>query len=313
MARDDFTAETKKRLAQRAAGRCSYPGCDILCWLPGTQPNDTYSLGVAAHIKAASPSGARYDNTQTSEERKHIDNAIYLCQNHAHQIDQDEESYCVEKLLDYKNKHESQIRGETDGTWVLPGISIVKNLGISISANSQQYITESDIGNIVEHTLSITNSSDFEYKRIGFNLTYPEFVEKPVIEDSPPGYSSRIYYELEDWSVSVKGTGSVNIPEIKYHGSLDFEGTSLLQGQSIKLILKSKPDPTGSDYSHTGKIPFWVTGGVSVNIGTILKEYLFTIPLYYDDKAREVKIGHIHTTNVDGDEYIGRLNRVHIV
>lgn len=312
MGRDDFSSETKKRLAQRAAGRCSFPGCDVLCWLPGTEPNDTYSLGVAAHIKAASSNGPRYDESQSPEDRKDISNAIYLCQNHAHQIDQDEERFPVDKLLIFKESHESQVKGESNGTLVLPKITIEKNIGISVLANKNQNITVNDIGDIIEHRLRLTNSSDFEYKRLGFSLMYPEFIEDPVSGNYPPGYSTKIDYELKEWDVQVNGIGSVNIPEIKYHGSISFEGTSLLQGQSIELNLKSKPDPTGTDYSFTGKIPFYVSGGVSINSGTILKEYFFTIPLFYNISTREIKSGYIHVTDIEADKYIA-LTRAHII
>jgi hypothetical protein len=51
------------------------------------------NIGVAAHISAASPGGARYDEALTSEVRSDITNGIWLCQTHAKLIDDDELTY----------------------------------------------------------------------------------------------------------------------------------------------------------------------------------------------------------------------------
>jgi hypothetical protein len=51
------------------------------------------NVGVAAHISAASPGGARYDATLSSEARTDIANGIWLCQTHAKMVDDDELTY----------------------------------------------------------------------------------------------------------------------------------------------------------------------------------------------------------------------------
>lgn len=55
-----------------------------------TPPRAATNAGVAAHITAASPGGARYDAALTPEARADIGNGIWLCQNHARLIDNDE-------------------------------------------------------------------------------------------------------------------------------------------------------------------------------------------------------------------------------
>ncbi|BBU46534.1 hypothetical protein PPTS312_44490 [Pseudomonas putida] len=64
------------------------------------------NLGVACHIKAAAPLGPRYDPEQTSEERKHFDNGIWMCQTHSRLIDADQSNYSVEELLEWKRAAE---------------------------------------------------------------------------------------------------------------------------------------------------------------------------------------------------------------
>lgn len=73
------------------------------------------NLGVAAHIKAASAGFARYDPLQTPEERKAFENGIWLCEDHAHQIDHDERYFTVELLHEWKLKAEQRAFDQLTG------------------------------------------------------------------------------------------------------------------------------------------------------------------------------------------------------
>src|SRR3984957_13750060 len=66
-------------------------------------------IGKAAHIHAAaSGHGARrYLATMTPEERSDISNAIWLCANHAEQIDRDEATFTADILRAMKFEHEA--------------------------------------------------------------------------------------------------------------------------------------------------------------------------------------------------------------
>ncbi|MCR1847944.1 hypothetical protein NSA42_01530 [Paeniclostridium sordellii] len=105
--RDDFKENTKKTLAQRVGYICSNPNCMKQTIGPHSDPNKSLSIGVAAHIKAASPGGPRYDKYMSSEERKSIDNGIWLCENCAKIIDKDIEYYTVELLNNWKQNAEN--------------------------------------------------------------------------------------------------------------------------------------------------------------------------------------------------------------
>ncbi|WP_413208401.1 hypothetical protein [Rhodospirillum sp. A1_3_36] len=100
--RDDFNAKVKSLLAQRAGYLCSNPECRRQTIGPRKGERGTINIGVAAHIKAASPGGPRYDHNQTQLERTSEDNGIWLCANHAHQIDHDSNEFAVEKLKQWK-------------------------------------------------------------------------------------------------------------------------------------------------------------------------------------------------------------------
>lgn len=88
--RDDFSAKTKEILAKRVAYRCSNPDCRKPTVGPNSEPGKTVLIGVAAHITAAAPGGPRFDFDLAPEERKGIENGIWLCENCAALIDKDE-------------------------------------------------------------------------------------------------------------------------------------------------------------------------------------------------------------------------------
>src|SRR5258708_36503949 len=99
--RDDFSPDTKRRLAARAGFRCSFPGCSV----PTVGPSDettsaTILSGEACHIAAAAggPGARRFNPMMTEEERKSIDNGIWLCNRHSQIVDADDSRFTVELL-----------------------------------------------------------------------------------------------------------------------------------------------------------------------------------------------------------------------
>jgi tetratricopeptide (TPR) repeat protein len=88
-----------------------------MCRAPTSGPSDSRvsgvsNLGVAAHIAGASEDGPRYDPTQTQEQRRSMENGIWLCQNHAKMIDDDERRYPSELLLTWRTAAENLAREE---------------------------------------------------------------------------------------------------------------------------------------------------------------------------------------------------------
>ena len=114
--RDDFSSKTKNALALRANFKCSFTNCGR----PTSGPNDSSpdsvtKIGVAAHIYAASPGGARYLPSMSSEERMSISNGIWLCPTHSTLIDRDTTAYTADILREMKVAHENQIQSEMSG------------------------------------------------------------------------------------------------------------------------------------------------------------------------------------------------------
>jgi hypothetical protein len=113
--RDDFTKKTKEILAKRAGFLCSNPSCRKLTVGSNEIKDKTTNIGVAAHIAAASPGGKRYDNKMTPDERKSIDNGIWLCHSCSVLIDRDEKKYTVEILKSWKKQAEDFTSKKLEG------------------------------------------------------------------------------------------------------------------------------------------------------------------------------------------------------
>ena len=108
--RDDFSDKTKKAVAARASWHCSLRGCQKVTIGPSEEaPDATTLIGEAAHIcGAASGRGSRrYVASMTAEERSSIENAIWLCADHATLIDRDEATFSADELHAMKREHET--------------------------------------------------------------------------------------------------------------------------------------------------------------------------------------------------------------
>ena len=115
MSRDDFKSLVKNQLAKRVAWHCSNPNCHTATTGPRSESDKSVSIGVAAHIQAASPGGARYSSTQDSAERAGYSNGIWLCQSCAKLVDNDSVRFKTELLLTWKSWAEDWALGQLQG------------------------------------------------------------------------------------------------------------------------------------------------------------------------------------------------------
>ncbi len=109
---NNFTRPIKDRLAQTVAYRCSKPDCRIPTIGPKANNQDADSIGRAAHICAASPNGPRYDASMTAEQISSFNNGIWLCANHASEVDSDWANYSKETLISWKEQAIEKARAE---------------------------------------------------------------------------------------------------------------------------------------------------------------------------------------------------------
>jgi hypothetical protein len=107
---DDFSANVIETLAKRVNYMCSNPECEQPTSGPQVDPTKSLSVGEAAHITAASPGpGAkRYDASLTHEERRSIENGIWLCRKCGRLVDTDEGRYPAPLLREWKRGAEKR-------------------------------------------------------------------------------------------------------------------------------------------------------------------------------------------------------------
>lgn len=113
--RDEFSQPTVDVLAKRVAVRCSNPACRRVTTGPRSDTQRIVNIGVAAHITAAAVSGPRFDPTLTVEQRRSVDNGIWLCQICAKLIDNDPARYSVQVLREWKDRAEVSTLAEIEG------------------------------------------------------------------------------------------------------------------------------------------------------------------------------------------------------
>jgi hypothetical protein len=103
-----LSEKVKRAVAARAGWHCSFAECAKLTVGPSEEaPDASTKIAEAAHICAASPGGRRYDPSMTPEARAGINNAMWLCSDHAKLIDRDEVTFTAEGLRAMKREHEA--------------------------------------------------------------------------------------------------------------------------------------------------------------------------------------------------------------
>lgn len=107
--RDDFSKATIDILAKRVGYLCSNPDCRKHTIGPNENPEKSTTIGIAAHITAASPQGPRYNVIFSAAQRSHIDNGIWLCSNCATLIDKDEAKFNVALIEHWKHDAENEL------------------------------------------------------------------------------------------------------------------------------------------------------------------------------------------------------------
>jgi hypothetical protein len=174
---NDFSSTVTNKLARRAAYFCSNPDCPSPRTIgPAEDPAKVVMLGEACHIKAASPGGARYDPSQTDEERKSITNGIWLCNKCATLIDRDVLRFPVETLHEWKRQHEHKCQEAL--TKPEPQLESLQKLTAHILSNVRQAVRD-ELVNYALTTPRETSTNEAEETTISLDkafLLYSDFV-----------------------------------------------------------------------------------------------------------------------------------------
>jgi hypothetical protein len=104
----------QKVLCTRSGNRCAMPECRKVLVVDKTE-NDRESLvAQMAHIKGEKPAAPRYDANMTELEKNSCNNLILVCDNCHKVIDDQPNTYTVEKLYEIKCQHEKWVIESTE-------------------------------------------------------------------------------------------------------------------------------------------------------------------------------------------------------
>jgi hypothetical protein len=133
--RDDFAKGVREVLAHRAGFRCSKPDCRAATAGPGAAPEKHGSIGIAAHITAAAPGGPRYAIEQSAEGRASVANGVWLCDNHAREVDRDPIRYTPEILRAWKHHAEEEARAMLGRPLSGSGVNVSMEISLQRDSN----------------------------------------------------------------------------------------------------------------------------------------------------------------------------------
>ncbi|EOQ61108.1 hypothetical protein F935_03454 [Acinetobacter calcoaceticus ANC 3811] len=189
--RDNFTQATINLLKRRVSGICSNPDCYVQTSEPQlTDTSKVNETGIAAHICAAAIGGPRYNSTMTQEERKHINNGIWLCSTCATKIDREPDLYPTPLLHRWKNLAEQRIKQNLNQKLYTQSEaeyqvnhSLLQASGISVPRRIQSSLSEIAKA-INQHINHLDPRLDVHYSFINghdyFNINIKENTEEAI-------------------------------------------------------------------------------------------------------------------------------------
>ena len=304
--RDDFPEKVKRTVAQRAAYFCSRPECRKLTIGPHSDPEKALSDGVAAHICAASPGGPRFDPTQTEDERRSLDNAIWLYHSCSDLVDKDEQAFPKEMLRKWKTLHDKFI-SDSGGVPQLPDITVCTLKGLAVPPRGPATIRGKDISTFREHELLIANQDTRLIHWLTCRIQFPEPIITHRIVESPPGSSVECNPDSMQFMASATGSGSVTVtgglrPALDYSLASD----KLPPRSRLNIHFLSIASENYSDYCMSGlgseALVNYVLGQFQY---PLLGEYIprrFLVPLNFEPDRR--LITSLPCEDVDGSRRI---------
>lgn len=253
--RDNFTSTVKNKLAKRVLYVCSNPNCRKITIGPNSE-NGVNNIGVAAHICAAAPGGPRYDKNMSEEERKSINNGIWLCQSCAKLIDSDENKYTVQLIKSWKEETESIV-----------GYNFEKRIILS-QKNKLEYIFETlrDTENWTE--LRDENLNGYYYKE---NPSYK-------IEITSQDNNNTEFYSY----LMTNSSTSFYMLYLKYNDTCIYSKqiVSLDSGRLITVV-------PSNEFVHIENFPYKYKYFIKNSKDSILRDFLYNYSKEYDDSEKK--------------------------
>ena len=251
LARDNFKKSIIDKLKARVAHRCSNPDCRVPT-SAATSDDGVNNIGIAAHITAASPGGPRYNASFSANERKSIDNAIWLCANCSIEIDRDTKKYTVNLLQNWKDTAEKASRSEL-GQKLPSNQDTVDTVTSALTGLPKKFIANaiSNVHRATEQTLQaldprFTVRSEFVDGRTSFTFHPKESVSllMYISGNSANDFNEQIKqsvehgkeFSIDSTNVSLEGSDLLETLFSSQKGRISISPTKIQATQKLWLI-----------------------------------------------------------------------------
>lgn len=286
--RDEFPQGVKKTVAERAAYFCSRPECRQLTVGPHSDPNKSANKGVAAHIRAAAEGGPRFDLNQNVNERKGIDNAIWLCHSCSDLVDRDEKRFHADLLEAWKSEHEHLIAQDGELP-LLPDITLRSKHGLTLPNDGPFEILSTDIAKLREHTLEIKNGTQWSVKHLSCRIQFPEPITYYEILERPAGVSVECRPDRMELTVVGTGIASVRVTgPLRYALDYKLDIDQLPVSRHIKVRFYSQVDEKNRTSMAVNPVALehHILGECQYQLLGTDQRRKFLVPLSFDSEKR---------------------------
>ena len=123
-----ISAKTRQMLWGFAAARCAFPDCRKRLFMDASKTDDESLIGEECHIIARAMSGPRGKSKLTSKERDEYENLILLCRIHHKQVDDQRNTYTVERLKEMKAAHEKWVQSSLQSSSTMIDQELINDL-----------------------------------------------------------------------------------------------------------------------------------------------------------------------------------------
>jgi hypothetical protein len=242
--RDDFSAKTKRALANRVGHVCSNPDCEEPTSGPTSAEDDYSNTGVAAHICAAAPGGPRYDALMTPEQRKHISNGIWLCATCSVRVDDDKDEYAPDRLKTWKMDAEQRAK-RRQGQPLLTQTTIQKQLqtlfNASPSRSSRDALTNA-VTAVQAHLESLDPRFKVTVTQVGQSTKYQLSAQEAVNLTVNFEPVSQEMAKLEVLRLTQHGgSGRIEVSKLSIAGSPLISNLVGVQAGQLRLEAERRP------------------------------------------------------------------------
>jgi hypothetical protein len=240
--RDNFNTKTKATVAARVNYKCCFPNCSLATVGPSIiDKRKMVLLGEAAHIRAAARGGPRYLPEMTIEQRRSIDNAIWMCRMHSKIIDEDHGQYSAATLSHWKELAEAEAYQQlknTEGQKINVSTTLVC-LDLNLMFDAVWTGAEKDRWTFVVKKFVIGDEKVLKAFGVPFENTLNYVIvesqgEGRLISDFSWTMNDNGEYKIQ---VSVKPpTPRTNPNSLRSDIAVDFEGDSNLAKGDVKTV-----------------------------------------------------------------------------